>query len=149
MLFSIVTALVRNLIKVPAAALGTGVARDVELLALRHENEVLHCQIARVRYEPVDRIFRGWSCGSAGGWFSRSSLPRAALASGTRYVEMDVPSASLPRQAVRPRPPSSGSSCAWSKRTVRGGSAGYRVNSRVLATGRPVHGLADDARREH
>ncbi|ADI13002.1 integrase catalytic region [Streptomyces bingchenggensis BCW-1] len=53
---SIVTALVRNLIKVPAAVLRCRVAKDAEVLALRHENTVLRRQIARVRYEPADRI---------------------------------------------------------------------------------------------
>ncbi|MFB6671211.1 hypothetical protein ACFCWG_02225, partial [Streptomyces sp. NPDC056390] len=38
---SIVTALVRNLIKVPAAVLGSRVAKDAEVLALPHENAVL------------------------------------------------------------------------------------------------------------
>ncbi|MBL1120190.1 transposase [Streptomyces sp. 110] len=54
---SIVTALVRNLIKVPAAVLRSRVAKDAEVLALRHENAVLRRQIARVRYEPADRIW--------------------------------------------------------------------------------------------
>ena len=54
---SIVTALVRNLIKVPAAVLRSRVAKDAEVLALRHENAVLRRQIARVRYTPADRIW--------------------------------------------------------------------------------------------
>ncbi|MER6148291.1 integrase core domain-containing protein [Streptomyces hirsutus] len=54
---SIVTALVRNLIKVPAAVLRSRVAKDAEVLALRHENAVLRRQIARVRYESADRIW--------------------------------------------------------------------------------------------
>lgn len=54
---SIVTTLVRNLIKVPAAVLRSRVAKDAEVLALRHENAVLRRQIARVRYEPADRIW--------------------------------------------------------------------------------------------
>jgi putative transposase len=54
---SLLTALVRNLITVPAAVLRSRVAKDAEVLALRHENAVLRRQIARVRYEPVDRIW--------------------------------------------------------------------------------------------
>ncbi|WP_443030950.1 integrase core domain-containing protein [Streptomyces sp. CB02400] len=53
---SIVAALVRDLIKVPAAVLRSRVAKDAEVLALRHENAVLRRQIARVRYESADRI---------------------------------------------------------------------------------------------
>ncbi|MER6409353.1 hypothetical protein ABT269_39200, partial [Streptomyces viridosporus] len=51
---STVTALVRNLITVPAAVLRSRVAKDAEVPALRHENAVLRRQIARVRYEPAD-----------------------------------------------------------------------------------------------
>ncbi|MFF4693231.1 integrase core domain-containing protein [Streptomyces sp. NPDC001307] len=54
---SILTTLVHNLIKVPAAVLRSRVAKDAEVLALRHENAVLRRQIARVRYEPADRIW--------------------------------------------------------------------------------------------
>ncbi|WP_329433116.1 hypothetical protein OG564_10245 [Streptomyces sp. NBC_01280] len=54
---SIVTALARNLIKVPAAVLRSRVAKDTEVLALRHENAVLRRQIARVRYVPANRIW--------------------------------------------------------------------------------------------
>ncbi|MFE4960507.1 integrase core domain-containing protein [Streptomyces sp. NPDC056653] len=54
---SVVTALVRNLITVPAAVLRSRVAKDAEVMALRHENAVLRRQIARVRYEPADRIW--------------------------------------------------------------------------------------------
>ncbi len=54
---SIVTALVRNLIKAPAAVLRSRVTKDAEVLALRHENAVLRRQIARVRYESADRIW--------------------------------------------------------------------------------------------
>jgi transposase InsO family protein len=57
MLLSIVTTLVRNLITVPAAVLRSRVAKDAEVLALRHENAVLRRQIARVRYEPADRVW--------------------------------------------------------------------------------------------
>jgi putative transposase len=48
--------LLRNLITAPAAVLRSRAAKDTEVLALRHENAVLRRQIARVRYEPADRI---------------------------------------------------------------------------------------------
>ncbi|WP_234425487.1 hypothetical protein [Streptomyces kebangsaanensis] len=54
---AIVTVLVRNLIRVPAAVLRSRVAKDAEVPALRHENGVLRRQIARVRYESADRIW--------------------------------------------------------------------------------------------
>lgn len=57
MLLSIVCALVRNLTTVPAAVLRSRAAKDAEVLALRHENAVLRRQIARVRYEPADRVW--------------------------------------------------------------------------------------------
>jgi hypothetical protein len=55
-LLSIVFRLVRNLVTAPAAVLRSRVAKDAEVLAPRHENAVLRRQIARVRYEPADRI---------------------------------------------------------------------------------------------
>ncbi|MGW0633555.1 type II toxin-antitoxin system VapB family antitoxin [Streptomyces sp. NPDC002758] len=57
MSLSVVSALVRNLIMVPTAVLRNRVAKDAEVMALRHENAVLRRQIARVRYEPADRIW--------------------------------------------------------------------------------------------
>ncbi|MGW1803321.1 helix-turn-helix domain-containing protein [Streptomyces sp. NPDC001984] len=54
---SVVSTLVRNLITLPAAVLRSRVAKDAEVLALRHENAVLRRQIARVRYEPTDRVW--------------------------------------------------------------------------------------------
>jgi putative transposase len=57
MVLSIVTALARNLVMVPTAVLRRRVAKDAEVLALRHENAVLRRQTAQVRYEPADRIW--------------------------------------------------------------------------------------------
>ncbi|MGW6356803.1 hypothetical protein ACWFR5_16855 [Streptomyces sp. NPDC055092] len=54
---SIVTAVVRNLIKEPATVLRSRSAKDAEVLALRHENAVLRRQFARVRYAAADRIW--------------------------------------------------------------------------------------------
>ncbi|MFF3468967.1 hypothetical protein [Streptomyces sp. NPDC002619] len=56
MSLSVVSALVRNLIMVPTAVPRSRVAKDAEVMALRHENAVLRSQIARIRYEPADRI---------------------------------------------------------------------------------------------
>jgi putative transposase len=41
---------------VPAVVLRGRVAEDAEVLASRHENAVLRRRIARVRYEPADRV---------------------------------------------------------------------------------------------
>ncbi len=57
MSLSVVATLVRHLITVPAAVLRSRVAKDAEVLALRHENAVLRRQISRVRYDPADRIW--------------------------------------------------------------------------------------------
>jgi putative transposase len=57
MSLSVIAALIRNLIGVPAAVLRSRMAKDAEVLALRHENAVLRRQISRVRYEPTDRIW--------------------------------------------------------------------------------------------
>lgn len=54
---SLATTLVRNLIMLPCAVLRSRATKDAEVLALRHENAVLRRQIARVRYEPADRIW--------------------------------------------------------------------------------------------
>lgn len=57
MVLSIVTAPAGNPVMVPTAVLRSRVAKDAEVLALRHENAVLRRQMARVRYEPADRIW--------------------------------------------------------------------------------------------
>jgi putative transposase len=56
MMLSLITALARNVVMAPAAILRSRMAKDAEVLALRHENAVLRRQIARVRYGPADRI---------------------------------------------------------------------------------------------
>jgi hypothetical protein len=87
MVLSIVTALARNLVMVPAAVLRGRVAKDAEVLALRPENAVLRRQIARVHYEPADRIWlaawRGPSRAMARGLRGHADHA-AALAPGTR-----------------------------------------------------------------
>jgi hypothetical protein len=101
MSLSIVTTLVRNLIKVPSAVLRSRVTKDAEILALRHENAVLRRQIARVRYEPADRIWLA----ALSRFVPRERCPQdlhghphhtAGLAPPTHHQEMDVHTAPPP-----------------------------------------------------
>ncbi|MCX5440932.1 integrase core domain-containing protein [Streptomyces sp. NBC_00063] len=48
---------VRCLLSVPVVLLRRNASKDGELLALQHENAVLHRQLTRVRYEPADRLW--------------------------------------------------------------------------------------------
>src|SRR4051812_15501186 len=56
-LLSLLYAIVRSLLGVPAVLLRRDLSKDAELLVLRHENAVLHRQVARVRYTPADRLW--------------------------------------------------------------------------------------------
>lgn len=56
-LLSLLYLIVRCLLGVPAVLLRRDLSKDAELLVLRHENAVLHRQIARVRYTPADRLW--------------------------------------------------------------------------------------------
>ena len=58
MIVSLLYQLTRRLLSVPAVLLRRDVAKDAELLVLRHENAVLRRQITGpVRYEPADRLW--------------------------------------------------------------------------------------------
>jgi hypothetical protein len=58
MLLKIVYLLVRRVLGVAVLVFSKDLAKDAELLVLRHENTVLRRHAGRVRYEPADR------CGS-------------------------------------------------------------------------------------
>jgi hypothetical protein len=54
---SMVYQLVRCLLGLIAVLVRRDLSKDAELLALRHQNAVLHRQISRVRYTPADRVW--------------------------------------------------------------------------------------------
>jgi len=49
--------LVRCLLDLIAVLVRRDLSKDGELLALRHQNAVLHRQVSRVRYTPADRVW--------------------------------------------------------------------------------------------
>jgi len=55
-LLKIVYLLVRRILGLAVLLSRTDLAKDAELLVLRHENAVLRHQVGRVRYEPADRV---------------------------------------------------------------------------------------------
>jgi putative transposase len=52
----IIYLLVRRVLGLAVLVFRTDLAKDAELLVLRHENAVLRRQVGRVRYEPADRV---------------------------------------------------------------------------------------------
>jgi len=56
-LFEIVYLLVRRIVGLAVLVSRTDLAKDAELLVLRHENSVLRRHGGRVRYEPADRVW--------------------------------------------------------------------------------------------
>ncbi len=57
MLLKIVHLLVSRILGLAVLVFRTDLAKDAELLALRHENAVLRRHVGRVRYEPADRVW--------------------------------------------------------------------------------------------
>jgi putative transposase len=57
LLLSMLYQLVRCLLSLIAVLVRRDVSKDAELLALRHQNAVLHRQVSRVCYTPADRVW--------------------------------------------------------------------------------------------
>ena len=57
MLLKIVYLLVRRILDLAVLLFRRDMAKDAELLVLRHENAVLRRHAGRVRYEPADRVW--------------------------------------------------------------------------------------------
>ena len=57
MLLKIVYLLVRRILSLAFLVSRTDLAKDAELLVLRHENSVLRRHAGRIRYEPADRVW--------------------------------------------------------------------------------------------
>ena len=57
MLLKIVYLLVRRILGLAVLMFRSDLAKDAELLVLRHENAVLRRHAGRVRYEPADRVW--------------------------------------------------------------------------------------------
>ena len=57
MLLKIVYLLVRRILGLVVLLFRRDMAKDAELLALRHENAVLRRHVGKVRYEPADRVW--------------------------------------------------------------------------------------------
>ena len=57
MLIKIVYLLVRRILGLVVLLFRRDMAKDAELLVLRHENAVLRRHVGKVRYEPADRVW--------------------------------------------------------------------------------------------
>ncbi|HEU5391589.1 MAG TPA: hypothetical protein VFV73_37380 [Streptosporangiaceae bacterium] len=57
MLLTIIYLLVRRVLSLAVLLWRGDLAKDAEVLALRHENAVLRRHAGRIRYEPADRIW--------------------------------------------------------------------------------------------
>jgi putative transposase len=56
-LIKIVYQLTRRILGLAVLVFRKDLAKDAELLVLRHENAVLHRHVGRVRYKPADRVW--------------------------------------------------------------------------------------------
>jgi len=103
-LLTIVYVLVGRLLSLAVLVFRGDRAKDVELLALRHENAVLRRHVGRVRYEPADRV---WFTALARliprtGWSEVFPVTPATLLAWHRKLAMAKYDTSKRRQPGRP-----------------------------------------------
>jgi hypothetical protein len=132
MLFKIVYLLVRRILGLAVLISRSDLAKDAELLVLRHENAVLRRHAGRVRYGPADRV---WLAALARliprrRWAAIFPItPATLLAWHRRLVAANTTRASGARQAARRQDRASpASSSAWRKRTRCGDTAASTAN---------------------
>jgi len=108
-------------------------AKDAELLVLRHENAVLRRQAGRIRYEPADRA---WFAALARlvprkRWGEVFHVTPATLLAWHRKLIARKYDTSKRRKPGRPptSPASPGLSSAWRERIRYGGTAASTANS--------------------
>jgi putative transposase len=128
----IVYLLVRRVLGLAVLVFRTDLAKDAELLVLRHENAVLRRHASRVRYEPADRV---WLAALArliprNRWAEVFPVTPATLLAWHRRLAAKKYDTSKRRKPGRPprSRPSPGSSSAWRRRIRCGGTAGSTAN---------------------
>jgi hypothetical protein len=87
MVFSLTYLVVRRRIGLVVVLAGGDLAKELELLVLRHENAVLRRQVPRPRYEPADRP-----------WFAALSRLVPRCRRSTVFPEFPVASVAIPRR---------------------------------------------------
>jgi hypothetical protein len=110
----------------------TDLAKDAELLVLRHENAVLRRHASRVRYEPADRV---WLAALArliprNHWAEVFPVTPATLLAWHRRLAAKKYNTSKQRKpgGRRRSRASPGSSSAWRRRIRCGDTAGSTAN---------------------
>ena len=132
MLLKIVYLLVSRILGLAVLVFRTDLAKDAELLALRHENAVLRRHVGRVRYEPADRV---WLAALArliprNRWPDVFPVTPATLLAWHRRLAAKKYNTSKQRKpgGRRRSRASPGSSSAWRRRIRYGGTAGSTAN---------------------
>ena len=131
-LLKIVYLLVSRILGLAVLVFRTDLAKDAELLALRHENAVLRRHVGRVRYEPADRV---WLAALArliprNRWPDVFPVTPATLLAWHRRLAAKKYNTSKQRKpgGRRRSRASPGSSSAWRRRIRYGGTAGSTAN---------------------